>query len=153
LYSNINQTQLTSHQLFFSCLQAMAAAYTEVSIDPPELLLRTDVAAQTLQLTLTNRGPSDIKYAIQHSPAVGVSLSKSWYRQTYDLDAPSAVVAVQPAAVIVPGNGKATVKVSRWLAATRLPLHVTIRCKISSLQQTNSCIRCSWQKGYCAPVV
>jgi hypothetical protein len=98
-------------------LQAMAAAYTDVSIDPPELLLRTDVAAQTLQLTLTNRGPSDIKYAIQHSPAVGVSLSKAWYRQTYDLDAPSAVVAVQPAAVTVPGNGKATVKVSRWLAA------------------------------------
>ncbi|WIA28016.1 hypothetical protein OEZ86_010604 [Tetradesmus obliquus] len=93
-------------------VRAMAAAFTEVSISPHELLLRTDMAAQTIELTLTNSGPTDITYAIGHSPAVGVSLTKGWYRQVYAVDTPSAAVTAQPAAVTVPGNGKATVKVT-----------------------------------------
>jgi hypothetical protein len=105
---------------FLLSLQAMAAAFTEVSISPPELLLRTDVASQALQLTLTNTGPSAITYAVSHSPAVAVSISKAWYRQTYDEQAPFAAVVAQPAEVTVPGKGKATVTVRRclgWLQA------------------------------------
>jgi hypothetical protein len=117
----------------------MSAAFTEVLISPPELLLRTNVASQALELTLTNTGPSAIKYAISHSPAVAVSISKAWYRQAYDEQAPVAAVVAQQAVVTVPGNGKATVKVTCWLA---------LRCKRAPSQgHASHCVPCFVRSG------
>jgi hypothetical protein len=92
-------------------VQAHAAVVTPVSITPAELPLRTDTRSQTVQLTLTNKGRAAVTYIVGHKPAVGISLTKAWFRKAYDVSIPAAVVAPIGAAVTVPARGSIVFKV------------------------------------------
>jgi hypothetical protein len=85
-------------------VQAYAAVMTAVTITPTELPLRSNVRSQTLELNLTNTGKAATTYTVGHKPAVGISLSKAWFRKAYDASIPSAVVAPLDVDVTVPAK-------------------------------------------------
>eukprot|EP00775_Hariotina_reticulata_P009333 gene9333-9497_t len=77
-------------------VQAKNAILTQVSVLPRTLHLRTDVNSQVVTLTLVNSGNTTMTFNGDHKPAVGLSVSKSWYKKAYDVAAPTAEVLLQP---------------------------------------------------------
>jgi hypothetical protein len=85
-------------------VQAYAAVVTAVIVTPSELPLRSDVRSQTLGLNLTNKGNKDVTFAVGHKPAVGISLTKAWFKKAYDARIPTALVAPVGVPVTVPAK-------------------------------------------------
>jgi hypothetical protein len=85
-------------------VQAHAAVMTAVTITPTELPLRSDLRSHTLELNLTNKGRSEITFAVGHEPSVGISLTKAWFRKAYDAGMPNALVAPVGVPVTVPAK-------------------------------------------------
>lgn len=94
-------------------VQAKNAILTTVGISPRQLNLRTDVTVQRLTLKLTNTGSTALTFKAVHRPAMGLSLGLSWYKDAYDVAAPTAEVSVTPDVVTVAAGGTASVMVRR----------------------------------------
>jgi hypothetical protein len=92
-------------------VQAFSAVVTNVTVTPPELLLRTDASHQQFTLSVTNTGFDDISYTLGHQPAVTLSLDKSWYNKAYDVAAPTAVATGVERVIKVTARSTRTFKV------------------------------------------
>jgi hypothetical protein len=119
-------------------VQAFSAVVTNVTLTPPELLMRTNGSHQQFTLSVTNAGSSDMSYTLGHQPAVTLSLDRSWYNKAYDVAAPTAVATGVERVIKVAARSTRTVKVGRMHTAnpddewksTVLPQTVPTVCNV-----------------------
>jgi hypothetical protein len=110
-------------------VQALHAVLNKVTIEPTQLLMRTDIYRQSFTIMLRNPANAAVTYAISHAPAVTIAVDKAWYRAPYDVNAPTADVTLSSTSVTVPAAGSAQVQVCCG-ASGRTSLQTVVCCGV-----------------------
>lgn len=126
-FCKLSTSAVAAIPLCTGVVQALHAVLNKVTIQPIELLMRTDIYRQSFTIMLRNPANAAVTYAISHAPAVTIAVDKAWYRVPYDVNAPTADVTLSSTSVTVPAAGSAQVQVCCG-ASGRTSLQTVVCC-------------------------